>query len=99
MKIRYLIAAAVASVAIPAFAGTGDDLSLAAQAASKTLASDAAIGMSGGPVVTVDGVVTMSGKGFDVNGGYPPPVPEPEGWAMLAGGLALVGLVARRRRR
>jgi hypothetical protein len=97
MKLRTVVAILAASAVLPAFAGT-DDLSVAAQMASKSMTNDASIGMAG---ATYDaGSVTMSHGAADMsNGSYPPPVPEPATWAMLAGGLSLVALAARRRRR
>ena len=97
MKIRTVVAILATSAVLPAFAAT-DDLSVAAQMASKSLTNDAAISMAG---TSVDaGTITMAHGAADMaNGGYPPPVPEPATWAMLAGGLSLVGLAARRRRR
>jgi hypothetical protein len=97
MKLRTVVAILAASAALPAFAAT-DDLSVAAQMASKSMTSDAAISLAGAAVDA--GNVTMSHAAADMaNGGYPPPVPEPATWAMLAGGLGLVAVAARRRRR
>lgn len=75
-----------------------------------TFATDQAFSVTAGSGFFVAGVNTIEMRGTSVNSvwdafwisttvtGNPAPVPEPETWALLAAGLAFVGVVSRKRR-
>ena len=71
---------------------------------SNALFYDGSVGVLAGDVLSVSFQAT-SGQPFGSLAGlsqsveFTAAVPEPETWAMLAGGLGIVGLVARRRRK
>ncbi len=50
------------------------------------------------PVSNVSGVLLAGGRNYDNMYVSAVPVPEPEAWVMLSGGLLLMGAMARRRR-